>query len=146
MIRQMLKFFHPFENFHGAIDGRSFFIACDQKRDTAFELRVLTHIIKRCGSEGRDGTFHISGPSSIDLAIVNFGRERWIGPACFIAHWHHIGVTSKTQMRARCSDAREEIINVRCILILEHQTMRCETAACQKIFNNTQRPVILRRD
>ena len=113
---------HPVEHLAGAVDRRPFLVAGDEQADRAGLAGIAAVVLQpaeRRGNEAGDGALHIDRATPPDLAVGQDPRERWMAPGRFVARGHYVRVSGEADVRAASTDAREQIVDIGRIGVLE---------------------------
>src|SRR5690606_4679026 len=86
-------------NFDGAVNGRAFFIAGDQKADGAPMPRMGLDEPLAGGDKGRQAAFHIGGTPAQQHAVFHAGLKGGMLPVLLRPGGDHVGMTGKRQER-----------------------------------------------
>ncbi len=94
--------------------------------------------VRRRGREGGDGALHVGGAAPVDEAVGDVGGKGRMRPSIRMAFGHHVGMPRETQMRAARTETGKEVLDIRCICILEDQALADEARLRQAIFQQGQ--------
>ncbi len=104
--------FEPLHHLDGAVPGRAFFIAGDEKGDGAGGIRIGGEEGLGGGDHGRQGPLHITGAAAVEPAVTDHGVERVRCPLLQGAGRHHIRMAGEAEQGPRSAAAGPEIAHL----------------------------------
>src|SRR5882724_12471024 len=124
----------PLQQLDGAIDGEVFLVAGDQERDRTFAVfsgfaAMIGEILQHRRDTTGDAALHVDSTAAIEEAVLDVAGKRAVAPCAFIAWWHHVGMAGESDVRARASDPRIEIVDIGGAGFAEGDAMHLEAGA-----------------
>ena len=145
MVECLAIVFHPFEHFHRTIDGRAFFITCDEKTNRATKIGMPVDEAQRGRNGRRHAALHVGCAAAIHFAVANIARKRRHAPFGFVADGHDISMAGKQKMRSATPKPRIEIVDIGRAIGRKTQQMRFKSGSAQNVSDKAQCAALFRR-